>query len=225
MLLTDAHTHLAPADRATGVRLVCGTSPADWEQVARLAEEDQRVIPFFGLHPWHVTPETWMRDLRLLNAFLMRFPHAGIGETGLDKCRRGIPDLPLQLEALHGQLELAARLNRPVALHCCRAWGSLAAAVKTRPGLRTIWHGWTGNLNPARDLPHAHWLLSIGPQNAGRAELLQTIPRDRLALESDDHPETLPETYQTAARAMGLTVDSLAQLAADNLARLLTPAP
>lgn len=34
--------------------------------------------------------------MRLLEEFLTRFPKAGVGETGLDKCRRGIPGMKMQ---------------------------------------------------------------------------------------------------------------------------------
>lgn len=39
--LPDAHTHPAPAAPGTAPRFICGTSPADWEQVALLAERDK----------------------------------------------------------------------------------------------------------------------------------------------------------------------------------------
>lgn len=111
--LPDAHTHPAPAAPGTAPRFICGTSPADWEQVALLAERDKNVTPFFGIHPWRLNPAAWKEEMRLLESFLKKFPRAGIGETGLDKCRRGIPGLPLQREALKQHLELAARLQPP----------------------------------------------------------------------------------------------------------------
>ena len=140
--LPDAHPHPAPAAPGTAPRFICGTSPADWEQVALLAERDKNVTPFFGIHPWRLNPAAWKEEMRLLESFLKKFPRAGIGETGLDKCRRGIPGLPLQREALKQHLELAARLNRPAALHCCRAWGTLAGMLKEYPRLKAVLHGW-----------------------------------------------------------------------------------
>ena len=74
MNLPDAHTHPAPAASGTGLRFVCGTSPADWEQVALLAERDGNVTPFFGIHPGFLDPAAWRRDMRLLEEFLTRFP-------------------------------------------------------------------------------------------------------------------------------------------------------
>ena len=172
--LPDAHTHPAPAAPGTAPRFICGTSPADWEQVALLAERDKNVTPFFGIHPWRLNPAAWKEEMRLLESFLKKFPRAGIGETGLDKCRRGIPGLPLQREALKQHLELAARLNRPAALHCCRAWGTLAGMLKEYPRLKAVLHGWTGALNPGAQLPSGNWLLSVGPREMDRPGLLSS---------------------------------------------------
>ena len=223
MNLPDAHTHPAPAASGTGLRFVCGTSPADWEQVALLAERDGNVTPFFGIHPWFLDPAAWRRDMRLLEEFLTRFPKAGVGETGLDKCRRGIPGMKMQKDALRRHLDMAARMNRPVALHCCRAWGSLAEMLREYPRLKAILHGWTGALNPASDLPSEDWLLSIGPREMERADIFTSVPLHRLALESDEHPEVLPDLYRIAAQALRMVECRLAGIVKDNLSRISPP--
>ena len=134
MNLPDAHTHSSTAASGTAPRFICGTSPADWKQVALLAERDEHVTPFFGIHPWFLNPAEWKEEMPRLESLLQKIPHAGVGETGLDKCRRGIPGLPLQKEALERHLELAVRLDRPASLHCCRAWGTLAD-IASRHGI------------------------------------------------------------------------------------------
>ncbi|WP_295926025.1 TatD family hydrolase [uncultured Akkermansia sp.] len=220
MNLPDAHTHPVPAIPGAGPRFICGTCPADWEQAALLAEGDENVTPFFGIHPWRLNPDTWQEEMRLLESFLSRFPRAGIGETGLDKCRRGIPGLPVQKEALKQHLELAVRLNRPAALHCCRAWGTLAGILAEFPALKAVLHGWTGALNPAAQLPSGNWLLSVGLREMERPGILSSIPRQRLALESDEHPEALPELYRRAAQALSMKEEELAALVADNMEKV-----
>ena len=104
MNLPDAHTHSSTAASGTAPRFICGTSPADWKQVALLAERDEHVTPFFGIHPWFLNPAEWKEEMPRLESLLQKIPHAGVGETGLDKCRRGIPGLPLQKEALERHL-------------------------------------------------------------------------------------------------------------------------
>ncbi len=221
--LPDAHTHPAAAASGTAPRFLCGTSPADWAQVALLAERDENVTPFFGIHPWFLNPAAWKEELTRLESLLEQYPRAGIGETGLDKCRRGIPGLSLQREALERHLELAARLNRPVSLHCCRAWGTLAGILKEHPHLKAVLHGWTGAVNPAAHLPSASWLLSVGLREIKRPGLLSSIPLHRLALESDGRPETLPELYRRAAQKLDMTVKKLVELVQNNMEALICP--
>lgn len=223
MNLPDAHTHPAPAIPGTAPRFICGTSPADWEQVALLAERDENVTPFFGIHPWRLKPDTWQEEMRLLESFLHRFPRAGVGETGLDKCRRGIPGLPAQREALERQLELAVRLNRPAALHCCRAWGTLAEILKEYPALKAVLHGWTGALTPGAQLPSGNWLLSVGPREMKNPDIFSTIPLHRLVLESDEHPELLPALYQTAATELGMNIERMSELVQANMKKVSSP--
>ena len=112
------------------------------------------------------------------------------------------------------------RLNRPAALHCCRAWGTLAGMLKEYPRLKAVLHGWTGALNPGAQLPSGNWLLSVGPREMDRPGLLSSIPLHRLALESDEHPEALPELYRNAAQALSMKEEELAALVADNMERI-----
>ncbi len=223
MNLPDAHTHSSTAASGTAPRFICGTSPADWKQVALLAERDEHVTPFFGIHPWFLNPAEWKEEMPRLESLLQKIPHAGVGETGLDKCRRGIPGLPLQTEALERHLELAARLDRPASLHCCRAWGTLAEMLKKYPRLNIVLHGWTGAMHPGTELPSGNWLLSVGLREMERPGLLASIPLHRLALESDGHPETLPELYRRAAQELGMTVNNLVDLVQSNMENLIRP--
>ncbi len=213
MNLPDTHTHSSALASGAAPRFICGTSPEDWKQVALLAERDEHVTPFFGIHPWFLNPDEWKEEMPGLESLLKKIPHAGVGETGLDKCRRGIPGLPLQKEAL----------ERPASLHCCRAWGTLAEMLKKYPRLNIVLHGWTGALHLSSELPSGNWLLSIGLREMERPGLLASIPLHRLALESDGHPETLPELYRRAARELGMTVNNLVDLVQSNMENLIHP--
>ena len=198
MNLPDAHTHSSTAASGTAPRFICGTSPADWKQVALLAERDEHVTPFFGIHPWFLNPAEWKEEMPRLESLLQKIPHAGVGETGLDKCRRGIPGLPLQKEAL-------------------------AEMLKKYPRLNIVLHGWTGTLHPGTEFPSGNWLLSVGLREMERPGLLASIPLHRLALESDGHPETLPELYRRAAQELGMTVNNLVDLVQSNMENLIRP--
>lgn len=219
--LPDAHTHPSATVSGSAPRFVCGTSPADWKQVATLAEQDAAVTPFFGVHPWYLTSPEQEEYLTELTSLLKRFPHAGLGETGLDKCRKGIPPLSFQKQILAQHLELAAQHNRPVTLHCCRAWGTLASILPEHPGLKAIFHGWTGAI-PIATLPRSSSLFfSIGLRELQRPGILSSIPPHRLLLESDGHPESLPEVYRRTAQELDMTVNNLVNLIQCNMETLI----
>src|SRR5688572_5835311 len=132
----DAHNHLhderlAPhlpniieALTSIPVRkvVVNGTRPEDWPTVSKLAAQHPWIIPSYGLHPWYVNQvcENWRDEL----AEHLHNPKAAIGEIGLDRWIADY-DTARQENAFLYQLQLASSLNRPVTLHCLKAWGRL----------------------------------------------------------------------------------------------------
>lgn len=159
-MLHDAHNHLqdewlaphldriarAAADLRITTMVVNGTHPDDWPRVSALAARFPFVRPAYGIHPWHAgrpRPDTWLADLERL---LLTDPRASVGEIGLDRWildsarpddprLAGLPRASIadQTATFLPQLALAARLNRPVAMHCLQAWGALDQLLHTRP--------------------------------------------------------------------------------------------
>ncbi len=177
---------------------VNGTCAEDWPVVAQLAEQHPWIAPQFGYHPWWVSrrPKDW-RDR--LEEQLLNHPNAGVGEIGLD-CWVADHDLRDQMSVLEFELEIAARLERPVTLHCLHAWEPLTEMV------------WKSQLAEERFLVHAcgapaafaRRLLDRGayfsfPGSflAARKRSLQafmlTVPATRLLVETDAPSLPLPE--------------------------------
>ena len=91
--------------------VVTGTSEADWPEVARLADKFPDFIrPAFGLHPWKINSRSsgWLATLK---SYLIRFPHAMLGECGLDRWMKS-PNLADQHQVFRDQMNLALSLNR-----------------------------------------------------------------------------------------------------------------
>lgn len=199
----DAHVHLqsfpeamlpevmARARAAGVVRFgCCGTSPADWDRVIAIASSEPGVEPSCGLHPWHsadpAVPEDW---LERLEALLAAHPGLGVGEIGLDALR---PDPQAQMRAFAAQLALAARGNRGVVLHCVRAHGEMAAALrpvaKSLPSI--LLHAASCSPEIWREYERLGACVSLGPAvlnpRATRVrELARIVPEDRLLFETD----------------------------------------
>jgi len=241
MQLFDTHCHLQderfrpdlPAviqrAQAVGVEwmVCCGTRPEDWERVLDLAGRYSCIIPLLGLHPWYVGEAhvDWFSRLKALAK-----AHAiGIGECGLDFALEA-PDKPSQEEAFSAQLRLAVELDRPVSIHCRRAWESLLRICRAEgiPRRGAVVHAFSGSPEVALQLQdlglHLSFACSLAnPVNKRGAKALLVVREDRLLLETDspdipprhlpdwppealNEPANLTLVLETAARL--LNVDS-----------------
>ncbi|MGF1451294.1 MAG: TatD family hydrolase, partial [Opitutales bacterium] len=202
-MLFDAHCHLQmPSLKPVRAEVLAkyagdgwkaavnGTQPADWATVAELAGTHEVVRPQFGLHPWEVTAVEpgWEASLR---DWLTRFPHAGVGEIGLDKWIRDA-DLPAQKAGFAPQWELACELSRPITVHCLKAFGNLLDVVGALPQAPRgfLLHAYGGPPDLLRQFLDAGAYFSfnlyfMADRKADQREVFRQIPRDRLLIETD----------------------------------------
>lgn len=205
----DSHNHLqdprlgdpapviAAMKEAGVVRCVVNaTREADWGAVEKLAlAEPDFVLPAFGIHPWHAhtAQDGWQTRLRGL---LEKHPQASIGECGLDQWVTE-PALEIQRPVFTGQLRIARELDRPVTIHCLKAWGALFEAFEeSPPPARFLMHSFGGSIETARRLISlgAYFSFSgyfLQPRKASVVEVFRQLPPDRILLETDA-PDMLP---------------------------------
>lgn len=241
----DAHCHIAPReeDRTTGPatpdrkvvgigRLLCGTSPADWDQTEALAPILPGTIPAFGLHPWEIASahDGWLESLwqKLDNN-----PDAWLGEAGLDRIRVKDASLERQKTVLAAQLRLGRELSRPASLHCVRAWEDILPMLDQEflPG-KFVMHAFAGPESYIRPFVDRGAYFSIGgailEPGFKRQRLAATlIPDDRLLIESDayvlgskDGIATLSAVLHELAALRRRDADELAETILDNSRRL-----
>lgn len=201
-LLDNAHTHLSWIKRHhennSGYASVCAASCDDWDQLAEAARQAKgTIIPSFGVHPWHLdnAPLDWEQKL---SALLDEFPHAGIGETGLDKTPQTHADIETQTRVLETHISIATQYDRVLTLHCVKAWGRLLDTLRQhRPQLFLI-HGWNGPQELIKDFTSLGAFFSIGTRTLhtkDAAYLLPLIPPGRLLIETDEQTENLQQTF------------------------------
>ena len=212
--LIDCHLHwqdpvllgtldevLARAAEAGVARFVCnGSCESDWPEVASLARRDARIIPCFGLHPWYAGERSgrWLDELE---RHLSLMP-SGLGEIGLDKWKEGL-DEAAQEEVFRKQFDLASRLQRPVMVHCVRAWGWLMDVLGSSPPLPRgmLIHAFGGAAELIRPLADRGAYFSfagdvLDEAKARKRASLQDVPLDRLLLETDAPDILLPRAYR-----------------------------
>lgn len=219
--------------------------PSDWPAVEKFAATDDRVTPFFGVHPWSAMKVELGWD-KLLEKFLKN-TDSGVGEIGLDKARPEI-GMEEQIDVFRRQLALAARLAKPVSIHCVRAWADLLKILGEDFGkpVRFMVHSYHGSAETLRELVDLgayisfswKWVRSGTPD---MMELVRRVPEDRLLLETDfpytepgkigeglsaaRYFECLCETYRIAALAKGIDQPTLEGIVWNNGTAFLSGTP
>lgn len=250
---TDSHNHLQDprfddpepiiaAMRSAGVGrcVVNATCEADWSAVEALAlTHPDFITPAYGIHPWqaHTATDGWQQRLEIL---IKKSPHATVGECGLDRWVSE-PSLAIQLPIFVDQLRLAHEMQRPVTIHCLKAWGLLLETfAKHPPPLRFLMHSFGGSIETARQL----WPLGaffsfsgrfLHPHKAAVLDVFRQLPRERILLETDapdmlppdeiishplpghlNHPANLTAVGQALAAAFEMPAEDLAELTRTN---------
>ncbi|MCW0217087.1 MAG: TatD family hydrolase [Prosthecobacter sp.] len=200
----DAHNHLQDtrldpwraeimadlekSDLAEAV--VNGTQESDWQAVADLAQKYPWVRPSFGLHPWHVQGRSSQWYERL-DDFLKQYPTAAIGEIGLDRWIEN-SDMEAQRDCFRKQLALAVERDRPVTIHCLRAWGMLVEELRSHPLPRRgfLLHSYGGPVEMIPEFVKMGAYFSLSPyfghaRKAAQLATFKAVPIDRILAETD----------------------------------------
>lgn len=202
-----------------------------------LAEKHPHVYAAVGYHPEDLdgVEPTALDEI----ARMARHPKVkAIGEIGLDyywekdEAKRG-----KQKEFFAAQLELAERLNLPAIVHDREAHKDSLDMVRAHPGVRGVFHCYSGSVEDAKTLVIMGWMLSftgaITFKNARKAlEVIQWLPLEHIMIETDA-PYMAPEPYrgkrcdssyvfrmaQTIAQVKGLTTPEVAPILLENSKR------
>ncbi len=141
-----------------------------------------------------------------------------IGEIGLDYHYEDVPRA-IQKTAFTRQLELARELDLPVIVHEREAHGDAMEIVRRFPGVRGVFHCYSGSLEMARELVRLGWYVGFTGvltfKNARKAlEVAENVPLNRVLLETDC-PYMAPEPHRGRrcdSRMMVHTAKTLADL-------------
>ncbi|NUN66562.1 hydrolase TatD [Pseudanabaena biceps] len=156
-----------------------------------------------GLHPWFVQPDSWHQSWETLERLANSPQVIAIGECGLD---RGI-DLPMEVQiTIFGKhIELAESLQKPLVIHCVRAFSELISLKKrSKSTIPWVIHGFNKKLEVFYQLLDQDFYFSFGEailsDHGPMVEAIATIPEGRFLLETDDHPDLkIEQIYERAA--------------------------
>lgn len=143
-----------------------------------------------------------------------------IGESGLDKLTT--TSWHIQMEAFAASIQIAQMQDKPLIIHCVRAWQEILSMLKEANFQKAIFHGFAKNATLARQIVDAGHYLSFGKALSQKnvSDALQSVPPDRFFLETDDSPMSIETVYGMAAQVLGWPLARVKAQAWHNFAAL-----
>jgi len=203
----DIHTHHTAQKRgATTIQSLSLTSDIF------LAMPKTKPISI-GLHPWYARLDQLDMQMKYLSVLSIQPNVKLIGECGLDKLKG--ENLGNQTIILERQIEVAEQLNKPLILHCVKAFSEIIAIKKRlKVNVPMIIHGFNKGEYLGKQLLQNGFLLSFGvsifKENSGSQKLIEQ--HDNFFLETDDSTISIEEIYQQAANLKKCSVDEMKEV-------------
>jgi TatD DNase family protein len=230
MPLTDTHAHLdfyseTPTERDevlrraydAGVRTILaigiGEGPATMHQALEIATATNgdglpTVYASAGIHP-QAAANAGREALEKLAVLIAHERCVAVGEIGLDYYHFDNPDIATQKTAFIAQMELAAKVRKPIIIHCrtselatpqakekfgaADAWEDLLTLIAehwTPTGLAGIMHCFSGSVEQAERSLVANFYLSFAgnltyPKSQAIRDAAELAPSHRILVETD----------------------------------------
>jgi TatD DNase family protein len=256
-MFVDSHCHLnykglveqqqdvLARARAAGVAamLNISTRESEWDDVIRLAEQEDDVWASVGIHPHEADAHTGIDTAKLVAK--ARNPRViGIGETGLDYYYDH-SDRTRQRSSFREHIAAAQQTGLPLIVHTRNAEEDTADILTDEMGKGAytgVIHCFTASTNFARIALDLGLYISISGivtfKNASDLrDIVKDIPEDRLLIETDSpflapvphrgkscEPGFVADTAKFLSNLRGVTVKELAAQSSDNFYRLFTKA-
>lgn len=160
-----------------------------------------------GIHPWDVDLQASIAEFEKI----IQHPNClAIGECGLDKLKG--PDLMLQKKVFTVQLELALKYQKPVIIHCVKAFDELIEICKPyHLQIPLIIHGFNKSLQMAKQLIDKGFYLSLQSSVFDKLEDdFFSIPIKNIFLETDTNEKiSIDQIYKTASSKFQISESDL----------------
>jgi len=163
-----------------------------------------------------------------------------IGEIGLDYHYDFSPR-DVQRDIFEAQLGVARDLARPIVIHTREATDDTFAILRNHPGVRGVFHCFTGDAAMARAALDIGFYISLAgivtfPKAVELKEVGKLVPDDRLLVETDspylapvphrgkrNEPAFVARVVEALAALRGISAAGLARLTDDNFGAFLGP--
>jgi len=240
----DRQNIIEQANQAGIEYMLCNSAvEEDWQRTLELSNRYECVIPYLGIHPWAVEELSAGWENRLLDTAAKT--RCGIGETGLDRLLTKA-DFNLQCDVLKKQIDIAVKLNRPVTIHCLKAYGRLLEIIKesVRLPAGSFIHSYSGSHEMIPEFVHSGIMFSyngkaLDDSNRQYIASIQATPLENILLETDSPfmmpakmscrvagarnlPSNLPVFAKKIAEIKGISLETLTTAAYENAHKIVS---
>lgn len=158
-----------------------------------------------GIHPWYASEDY----LDILYTIAKQSTIVAIGEAGLDKSTQ--TPWELQNKLFQKQIELSESLQKPLIIHCVKAWTELLASHRiARPSVPWIIHGFRGKKELAHQLLHSGFYISFGAYYQPEA-VPEVWNAHRLFIETDQNHIGIQTVYASISSLLSVSPEDLSQ--------------
>lgn len=162
-----------------------------------------------GIHPWYIEGDA-TAQLDALHQHGKKEQILAIGECGLDKlCGTA---WPLQERVFQKQIAYANRIQKPLIIHCVRAYQECLRLLKQESvNVPVIFHGFEKKPALAKQIFDQAHFISLGAAllSGKKDDLIQQVPLDKVLLETDDKSISIVEIYTYFCRVRKIERDLL----------------
>jgi TatD DNase family protein len=175
-----------------------------------------------GIHPWYLNEDNRKQLLEYVRKVSVNPDLIAFGEAGFDKLRG--PAMEIQRTTFEEQVHLACEIEKPLFIHCVRAWDELMSVHKNlRPSTTWMVHGFRGKKELVSQLLTRGMYISLWFDFVLRpesAELLRFIPKNRIFLETDGADVEIKDIYGKVAADLEISEDELKSIIFSNYKEL-----
>ena len=216
--------------------ITISTGIDDAQRCIEVSRGREQIRCTVGVHPNYVG-ETDLAQVPLLRGLQAAPEVVAIGEIGLDY-HYGLELRDRQRQAFEMQLQIAVDCGKPVIIHCREAADDCLAVMAGFPGIRAVFHCFTGTVDEARKVLDAgYWLGYTGPitfkKSDALREAVRLTPLDRLLVETDapyltpeplrkqkvNEPALVMHVAATVAQIKGSTLSQIDEITTRNVQR------
>lgn len=249
MYIIDTHTHIylpefdedrdAMMDRARteGVKqfFLPAIDSSTHEKMLEVEKGFEGCQAMIGLHPCSVNQD-FEKELGEIQSYLAKRKFIAIGEIGLD-FYWDKTFVEQQFLAFERQIGIALEQELPIVIHSREAIDECIAVVEKYPGLRGVFHCFSGNAEQAARIKATGFMLGIGGvvtfKNSGLDKVMAQTGPEGVILETDA-PYLAPVPYrgkrnepaytklvaEKLAGIWGKSMEEIAELTTENARKL-----